>query len=582
MVKRLLSYPAGLCLLIVLMVLMVSPAFAKGLVVEPDRTQLYDGEVFTLTVKGTMELDISLSNLFSFDLSDLPAPDIEKVEPDFRILARNQRYSVHTVNNETVGEITWTYQLAPNRSGSLTIPSLTFRDTHSSPVTIEVIDGAPPGQKSTNRYSFIELAADKDEVYVQEQLVLTVQLYFSGNLIRGELSEPEHPNAIIEPLGKQREFSRFRNGTRYRVVERRYGIFPQQPGELTLPPIRFEGQARDASGQLRFLRDKQQLFDVNVKPVPAGFPAGHTWLPASKLTLTEEGLPATRELANGTNLNRRITLQAAGLPAETLAPLNIRVPDTIRSYPESPLRNTETRPDGLQGTLQQSFALVPVQPGNVSLPAVRLPWWNTEADQLEYARLPGHSYLITGGNQATRVPDTPEALSGDGDGTEAAKEKQQSPAPSDISPWLVSTIILAGLWLATLVLWWLSRRRKRRQTRPGRQPEGLEERQAFCALKQSIQAHSPAMPTHLVSWARLFFTSQQFTSAQDVARFCAHNELDNALRDFQAALYSKENTNRGAATSDLIQALEQIRKGPRKAPETAGNLPSLYPAELSY
>ncbi len=79
------------------------PAQASELSVEPDRTQLYEGEVLTLTVRGSMEIDLNLSNLFNFDLSDLPSPDIEKVEPDFEILARNQRYSVQTVNGDHSG-----------------------------------------------------------------------------------------------------------------------------------------------------------------------------------------------------------------------------------------------------------------------------------------------------------------------------------------------------------------------------------------------------------------------------------------------------------------------------------------------
>ena len=190
MVNRFLTSAVSLWLL----VMMAAPAaWANALTVEPDRNQLYEGEVLTLTVKGAMKIDINLTNLFSFDLSQLPSPDIEKVEPEFEILARNQRYSVQTVNNEMVGEITWTYQLAPTRSGTLTIPELTFQDSSSSPVTVEVLDGSPPNQPAPSRDSFIELSADKAEVYVQEQLILTIQLYFSGNLIRGELSEPEHP-----------------------------------------------------------------------------------------------------------------------------------------------------------------------------------------------------------------------------------------------------------------------------------------------------------------------------------------------------------------------------------------------------
>lgn len=94
-----------------------------------------------------MKLDIDLSNLFNLDLSNLPSPDIEKVEPAFEVLGKNQRYNIRTVNNDMVGEITWTYQLAPQRSGKLTIPSLSFKDSTSKPVSIQVVSGSPPTRK---------------------------------------------------------------------------------------------------------------------------------------------------------------------------------------------------------------------------------------------------------------------------------------------------------------------------------------------------------------------------------------------------------------------------------------------------
>ena len=391
MVKRLITPAVCLFLLTALLTVIWLPAQAQTqsqqLTVEPDRTRLYEGEVLTLTVKGSMEIDINLGNLFDFDMSNLPKPDIEKVEPDFEILAQNQQYSIRTVNNQMVGEITWTYQLAPKTTGKLTIPALTFKGAVSEPVTVEVVDGSPPDQAAPGRDSFIELSADKDEVYVQEQLILTVRLFFRGNLIRGELSEPTHPHVIIESLGRQQEFSRYRNGVRYRVVERRYALFPQRAGTLNLPPVRFEGQARDASGSLRFLRDSEELFEVPVKDVPPQF-SGKTWLPATGVALEESGLPPSLEVATGENITREIRLTAAGLPAEALPPLPDAVPDGLRSYPEEPERQTETTPAGLTSSLNQSVALVPVEAGQMTLPAIRIHWWDTEADRERVAVIP--------------------------------------------------------------------------------------------------------------------------------------------------------------------------------------------------
>lgn len=575
MVKRFLTSAACLWLLLV----MIAPAaWASGLTVEPDRTQLYEGEVLTLTVKGSMKIDINLTNLFSFDLSQLPSPNIEKVQPDFEILARNQRYSVQTVNNEMVGEIVWTYQLAPNRSGTLTIPELAFKDSTSVPVTVEVLDASPPSQSAPRRDSFIELSTDKADVYVQEQLILTVQLYFSGNLIRGELSEPEHPNAIIESLGRQQEFTRHRDGTRYRVVERRYAIFPQQPGELSLAPISFEGQARDATGQLRFLRDRQQLFEVRVKPVPENYPAGQPWLPASDMNLTEEGLPSANELSAGTNLNHRLTLHAIGLPSEALPALPQAMPDAIRSYPEQPLRNTETTTDGLRSTLQQMSALVPVQAGDAVLPAIRIPWWNTQTDQLEFAELPARRFRIEGGSAviAPTVSDSSQPSAPPGTATDV-----QEQGAEQLSPWLISTIVLTGLWLATAALWWFSLRKRRERVVQPAHAGKASEKQAFNELKNAIQTRSGQSSALLVAWARLRFPDQHLVTLDDVFEFTGDSALSEALGQFQEGLFSNHQTGAGDdVTGRLIVAIERLRAS-RVPTGSASGLPPLYPASLS-
>lgn len=555
----------------------LQPAQASELSVEPDRTQLYEGEVLTLTVRGSMEIDLNLSNLFNFDLSDLPSPDIEKVEPDFEILARNQRYSVQTVNGDMTGEITWTYQLAPTRTGKLTIPELTFKDATSKPVEIDVVTGTAPDQEAGARDSFIELSADKAEVYVQEQLVLTVQLFFSGNLIRGELSEPEHPDAIIESLGKQREFTRYRDGVRYRVVERRYAIFPQQAGQLSLAPIRFEGQARDANGQLKFLRDQQQLYDVPVKPVPDAYPADQPWLPARSLALAEGGLPPAGELNAGANLTRKITLHADGLPAEALPPLPQETPAAIRSYPESPLRNTETTVDGLRSTLQQEAALVPVQAGDVVLPAIRIPWWNTETDQLEQAILPERRYTITGNSAVAAAPVPDNSAPETPPATTPATADDLPPADSTGSFWLWLSLVLGLLWLATLVLWWLSRK----PSGGALSSEPLEddtEKHAYEQLIRAVKNGSADTTGQLLHWARLRFPEQRFATVSDVVRFGDDQELAGHLEQLQAQLFSQhQQAVSNEARQGLEKALERLRKRKAQSEDSRYGLPPLNP-----
>jgi len=111
--------------------------------------------------------------------------------------------------------------------------------------------------------------------------------------------------------------------------------------------------------------------------------AGHTlgdfvnFRKASSLELSESGLARNQPLTPGQNLTRILALRADGLPAETLPPFEeIQVPG-IRTYPESPERETETTNAGLSSSLSQATALVPVQAGDLILPEIRIPWWDT-------------------------------------------------------------------------------------------------------------------------------------------------------------------------------------------------------------
>ncbi|WP_144822220.1 BatD family protein [Marinobacter piscensis] len=557
---------------------------AGELTAEADKTQLYEGDVLTLTVTGSTGVDISLSNLFDFDISSLPSPDIEQVQPDFEILARNQRYNIRTVNGDMVAEVTWTYQLAPRSTGELTIPALSFQDARSQPLTVSVMEGTPPGNTGSSRDSFIELTADKAEVYVQEQLILTVRLFFQGNLIRGELSEPQHPDAVIEPLGKQREFTRNRDGVRYRVVERRYAVYPQKPRPLNLPAIRFEGQARNADGSLKFLRDSATLFEVPVKDIPAEF-SGSTWLPTTGLSLAETGIPDNLDLQAGHSLTRTLSLQASGLPAETLPPLPEAVPDGLRIYPEQPKRDTSIGPDGITSTLTHTRALVPVEPGELTLPAIRIPWWDTESDSEKVAVIPAKTLTVAPAEGVETPAETAEDSKTPPPEIVRPEASTQTQKASDNRTWQWISLALAGAWALTLLAWWRTGRKGTEAPADAVATESQNEHKAFDQLLTAAGNGKAATPGLFVTWACLRWPGHNFRAATEVFRALPEPALEAELDKLQAHLFGR--THSGSAQKReqwngkrLVSALKTFR-GKEDNPRTREGLPPLYPDKLS-
>ena len=549
-------------LIIVLTLLFMTTAqalAADALRVEPDRTSLHENETLTLTVTGDMALTINFDILFNLGSLDLPAPNIDKLEKNFKILSREQKYSIRTVNGETRATITWTYQLAPLKTGTLTIPSLTFNNASSKPIDITVQPGdAPTGSKAA-RDAFIELSTDKDSVYVQEQLVLTVKLFFTGNLIRGDLSEPTNPDAIIETMGKQQEYSRYRDGQRYQVVERRYAIYPQKAGKLTLDPIKFEGQSRTSQGQLRFLKDHAQLFDVPVKAPPASF-TGDTWLPAAKLTLSESGVSGQTRMTVGESLTRTINMTAQGLRAEVLPPLKPAVPDGLKSYPETPETSTDIGNDTVVGKLSQTTALVGLQPGTVTLPEIRIPWWNTTTDKQEVAVIPARTLTVAAaGNQTVKPPAPATPTTDKPSSTPAPPQKANdlTGAPGyGVWPW-VSGILALG-WLGTLLLWYLRRKSPSANPEPMPNPHEAARFQALC---QAAREGSADTLTRLPEWFRARHPNRPVNSVSDVLHWARRPELRAELNRLQARLFGSaaDQDPAGWQGDTLVRELEHLR-----------------------
>jgi hypothetical protein len=437
------------------------------------------------------------------------------------------------------------------------------------------------------RKSFIELSTDKAELYVQEQLLLTVQLYFSNELIRGELSEPVSNSAVIESLGPQQEYSRMRGGQRYRMIERRYAVYPQTPGRLSVAPVEFEGSFRDTNGRLQNLRSSEQLFDLPVKDIPPQF-SGSVWLPATGLTLEESGMPDDNRVTRGANLTRQLTLRANGLPGTTLPPFPAQTAPGLRSYPEPAKRTTDINDDGLMSMLQQTSALVPVQAGELRLPEVRVPWWDTASDSEKVAIIPARMLVVAPGSdfnaqaQATAVT----AINETANSSAGAADPESDMNGQDIAgggvfwPWLA--LFMAVGWGTTAGLFWRAKHSHYQANKATENNVGPDDSQLYNELMAAAGNNHPDTPRLLLRWMNLQYPDKGFQSWRQVAEFCHLPPLTDALATLEQRRYSTEQPLENEAPDNPTQLQQAIRElGRRPASQAANNdLSPLYPPAI--
>ncbi len=265
---------------------------------------------------------------------------------------------------------------------------------------------------------YIDSSLDREELYVQAQAVLTVKIHHSIPLFSdGQLSPLNIDGARVHSLGEPVTYQQYIHGIRYGVIEMRYAIFPQAAGTLTIASQTFTATLAGTDAYSleeplfaapgRQIQVKSAQIPLRVNPPPAAFPADAFWLPASKLSLRQT-IPGEDRISLDQALTHNLVLEVDGQPASALPSLLPGQLAGFRLY-DNPLEHSQQKTAaGLQARQQEQQLLVALQPGSFTLPAIRLPWWNTETDSLQWATVDAHSLEVFNPHPTTPIVMPPE------------------------------------------------------------------------------------------------------------------------------------------------------------------------------
>lgn len=560
--------------LLAVLIMMANPLLAAEIQLSLDRNPVPINESFTLTFTADAEPDAD--------------PDFSPLEDQFEILHRGQSSQFSIINGKASRQVTWQLQVIAKQPGALQIPSIAFGSDRSRPFSVTVTNGAVRGKQGGEASLYLEAEAEPKNPYVQAQVILTIRV-LSRVAFSGDLSQPEAPDAVIEKIGEDREFVSLRDGVQFKVNERRYAVFPQKSGRLTIGPINLTAQlAAGGGGYGPFFRPstrQQRLhsdpIDLNVRPIPAQF-TGKQWLPATSLTLDDQWLPAELKVPGGEPLTRTLTVKAEGVTAGMLPDLAAAVPAgaDLKQYPDQPITREDETAYGLVSQRQQKTALIATRPGAYTAPAVVIPWWNTRTDTLELTRLPARTLTVlpAPGMAAPEPPPTPAT-------TQAAGSRLEEIPPSGgvgetPTPGLAYGLALfLGLgWLATALAWWHSRRGGPNLPVPadqGRQTVGaVGESRAFKALERACRAHDPvAARKALLEWA-----AHRWPEASTASRLeCLTQVLGSEMTVLNRQLYAADASCwQGTGLWERCKTVAGTTVKPKRATRASGELEPLY------
>ena len=434
-----------------------------------DRTSVGIDETFTLSV--TID-----------DTSFFSDPDTSALENNFTILGHQQSTQSSIINGHSSSLTEWDYQLAPKTTGILTIPPIDIGGEKTRPIIIKVTDTSSSSTTDSSKPTFLEAVVDKSSVYVQQQILFTLRINTSENLQNLQLNKKlDVPNAFVVQASNT-QYERYINNVRYTTYELVYAIFPQSSGTLDIPSITAYGVNPGRStfnsffGGGRQIQLRSKPVSVDVQPIPPS--AGNNpWLPAKSLTLSETWSADPENIQVGDSITRSITTTAEGLSANQLPAISVSNDSHFKIYPDQPSTNDAKNNQGIVGERKDAITLVAIQPGEVTLPAIHIQWWDIENNVMKTATLSAVTLKIHGSTN-NNITATMPPSSATNAPIAVVPQSQQQPTPvattttntdntstatkaAAVLPWQIATAISACLALAFMLLFiWQYQRNK--------------------------------------------------------------------------------------------------------------------------
>ena len=564
-----------------------SQAFAQQIELSVDRNELARGETLTLTIRV-------------YDQRQGMQLDLTPLTQDFDVLGTRTSSQIRSINGVTESWTDYVITLFPEKEGELSIPALSILNQTTDPISINVVNAGPRSNQGGDDL-YLEIEVNKDSLYVQEQLLFTVRLFYTINGIRNPVfTELEMEDTVTQLIGSPNQYERLIDGERFGVYEKRYVIFPQRSGPLQIPDILFRGEVTDGSSNFVFRNMNTRRvtafiegITIEVKERPASLPRGEGWLPVTGLALEETWSGDLGALKVGDSVVRTLTLRAEGLDGAVLPPFSPENVKGLNLYPD-PADISRTFVDGsIVGTRIETTTYVALEAGVIEVPTLDIAWWDVNSDSARTTSLPATRFEVAtvegvlpseqaiASTQEIQALLEPEPLV-DQAMIDAQAEAEFIAIDGGLVRWTQWLLIAFVLLLMAI----MGKRRFGAASQQlfadwrAAQSPAANEKAAFAALNAACASSSnKAIRDALITWAN-HYCAAEIRSMEDLVRMSPSQELTEQAKSLQSTLFNPlsgtpfDSAQLRALTKKLRQAKRVASR--RREREVKYQLPSLY------
>ena len=357
---------------------------------------------------------------------------------DFTVVGGpNQSVSHSWVNGVRSFAKTYSYFLAPKKTGNLTISQATIEIDgavyKTSPVTVQVTAAVNKPNDPDNVDNVVDdnlhLVAEisKGNPYLNEAITIVYKLYVYKDIGVAnfrELNSPKYNDfwsQNIDLKDNKIQTGQY-NGREYRyLVIRKIVLYPQKTGKIEIEPLSLEltvevpTSRRDFFGGQMMTQVQKTVSagskTLEVKPLPeAGKPESFTGAVGNfdfKLITSKDELNATESLQARLEVTGNGNLKLFQLPKLTL-------PSSLEVYEPEHTENVKTTLDGMQGGIADSYTIVPQFKGKYPIPNVDFSYFDLKSETYKTISTGQHLINVLEGPTNNTNNDSNIAKAGEG------------------------------------------------------------------------------------------------------------------------------------------------------------------------
>jgi hypothetical protein len=397
-------------------------------------------------------------------------------------------------------------------------------------------------------------------VLVGEHVTIIVELLTTTTFASAPVFEfPKIPGVLLmKPEERPVLGTEEINGETYTVQRHELALFVMRPGVAQIPPftVRFESAPRFGEQPVEH-RLTTPALQVEAR-MPPGAENLAGLIAARELRVDQAWHPQPQKARVGDAFTRTVTLTAPDVPGMVLPPLPLAKVEGLAVYAKPPVVQDQVERGDLTGKRVETVTYLCERPGQFTLPALVIPWWDLKNQQLMRVTLPAV---------------TLEVEPGPVQGNEATVPAEEVPGRS----WLWWTLGAVLPLVAAMVVLWHKRRAllaawERRHMQRQASEAGL-----FAQLLDACRANNTkAAYNGLLRWLD---ARHHGPDAATIEAFLAHHpntDLRRQVEMLQESVLGRDTHWDGVALADgLRQARRHDRRRRSHAEET--RLPDLNP-----